>query len=70
MYVGLLPGPENADLGRSKFNSTGIVSGPSKPLFKVNVEDNERRHRFAVSRDGERLLVIVKEKVRLATNLM
>ena len=47
-------------------SSTGIVCGPPKPLFKVNIEDEERRNRFAVTRDGERFLVIVKEEMKLA----
>ena len=47
-------------------SSTSIVCGPPRPLFKVNIEDNERRNRFAVTRDGERFLVIVKEEMKLA----
>ena len=46
-------------------SNAGIVCSPPKPLFKVNIEDNERRNRFTVTRDGERFLVIVKEEMKL-----
>jgi len=32
-----------------------------RPLFNVNIQDNERRNRFLVTRDGQRFLVIVKD---------
>jgi Tol biopolymer transport system component len=49
----------------AEITATGptFSSGPPTPLFKVNIEDSERRNRFLVTRDGERFLVIVKELV-------
>jgi Tol biopolymer transport system component len=41
-------------------NGTGLTFGAPLPLFKVNIEDNERRNRFVVTKDGERFLVIVR----------
>ena len=38
-----------------------FVAGEPKPLFKINVEGEERRNRYLVSRDG-RFLVVVKNK--------
>ena len=36
-----------------------FVAGEPKPLFRVNVEDQERRNRYLVSKDG-RFLVVLK----------
>ena len=36
-----------------------LIAGEPKPLFKINVEDQERRNRYLVSKDG-RFLVVLK----------
>ena len=45
-------------------NGPDLTFGPPTPLFKVDIEDNERRNRFLVSKDGERFLVIVREEIK------
>ena len=39
-------------------SGAAITSGPPRPLFKLNLEPNERRNRYLVSRDGQRILVL------------
>lgn len=39
-------------------NGDRFVAGAPKPLFKINVEDQERRNRYLVSRDGLFLVVL------------
>jgi serine/threonine protein kinase len=46
-------------------NGATFNSGPPTPLFKVNIEDSERRNRFLVTKDGERFLVIVRDEIKL-----
>jgi dipeptidyl aminopeptidase/acylaminoacyl peptidase len=46
-------------------NGSSLSSGQPTALFKVNIEDNERRNRFLVTKDGERFLVIVREEIKL-----
>src|SRR6185295_13369676 len=45
-------------------NGTKVTSGVPKALFKVSIEDSERRNRFLVTKDGERFLVIVREEAK------
>jgi len=40
-------------------NGDRLIAGDPKPLFKMNVEEQERRNRYLVSRDG-RFLVVLK----------
>jgi serine/threonine protein kinase len=40
-------------------NGDRLMAGEPKPLFKMNVEDQERRNRYLVSKDG-RFLVVLK----------
>jgi Tol biopolymer transport system component len=40
-------------------NGDRLVAGAPRPLFKMNVEDQERRNRYLVSKDG-RFLVLLK----------
>jgi hypothetical protein len=42
-------------------NGNGVVVGIPQPLFNADIEDEERRNRYVVTRDGQRFLVIVKE---------
>jgi eukaryotic-like serine/threonine-protein kinase len=42
-------------------NGSSLVAGAPKPLFKMNVEDQERRNRYLVSKDGL-FLFILKSK--------
>ena len=41
-------------------NGDRLISGEPRPLFKINVEDQERRNRYLVSKDG-RFLVVLKK---------
>ncbi len=45
-------------------NGSNVIVGEPVPLFNVEVEDGERKNRFAVTSDGQRLLVIVQEPVK------
>jgi WD40 repeat protein len=38
-----------------------VIAGSPRPLFNVNIEDEERRNRYLVSQDGKRFLFIVKD---------
>jgi hypothetical protein len=38
-----------------------VIAGSPRPLFDVNIEDQERRNRYLVSQDGQRFLFIVKD---------
>jgi len=40
----------------------GLSVGPTRTLFNVDIELEERRNRYVVTRDGQRFLVIVKDK--------
>jgi len=42
-------------------NGDRLTAGEPRSLFKINVEDQERRNRYLVSRDG-RFLVVLKNK--------
>src|SRR6185369_17040740 len=41
-------------------NGDRLIAGHPRPLFKINVEGQERRNRYLVSRDG-RFLVVLKK---------
>jgi WD40 repeat protein len=41
-------------------NGDRLIAGQPRPLFRINVEDQERRNRYLVSRDG-RFLVVLKK---------
>jgi serine/threonine protein kinase len=39
-------------------NGARLIAGEPRPLFKINVEDQERRNRYLVSKDGRFLAVL------------
>lgn len=41
-----------------------VIASSPRPLFNVNIEDEERRNRYLVSQDGQRFLFIVKDVQR------
>jgi len=47
-------------------NGNSLTVSPPSPLFNVNIEVNERRNRFVVTKDGERFLVIVRQEAKPA----
>ena len=51
---------ENGKLMSVQIETNGdrLIAGEPRPLFKVNVEDQERRNRYLVSRDGLFLVVL------------
>lgn len=57
---------ERKTLTAVEVNSRGgqFRTGTRTALFNVNIEDEEHRNRFLVTKDGERFLVIVKEEVK------
>jgi len=44
-----------------QFADQKVVARQPRPLFNVNIEDQERRNRYLVTRDGQRFLVLVKK---------
>lgn len=44
-----------------QFANRQVIVGPPRPLFNVNIEGQERRNRYLVTRDGQRFLVLVKK---------
>src|SRR5262249_24748218 len=38
-----------------------FFAGQPKPLFEMNIDEQERRNRYLVTKDGRRFLVLVKE---------
>jgi len=42
-------------------NGDSLIAGEPRPLCKLNVEDQERRNRYLVSKDGL-FLVVLKNK--------
>ena len=44
-----------------QFADQRVIARQPRPLFNVNIEDQERRNRYLVTRDGQRFLVLVKK---------
>jgi serine/threonine protein kinase len=44
-----------------QFADKRVIARQPRPLFNVNIEDQERRNRYLVTRDGQRFLVLVKK---------
>jgi len=50
-------------------DAASFSAGTPKPLFSVNIEEEQRRNRYIATRDGQRFLVVLRAPTAVETTI-